>query len=113
MKRNNMMPIDPERLRNELKKRGLSIGGAGIEIGYSANYMNNNLSRKNISHAGIVAMEKVFNLKYDDYKPIQEAPTDYAFRDVVEAPADPIDYDRLYKTIYAAVYEAMKKVWNE
>lgn len=30
-----------------------------------------------------------------------------------EKSVDPIDYEKLWKVIYTATYEVMKKVWNE
>ncbi len=107
--------INGDKLRKLIEDRKLTNRQVSADIGYSSWYISNCISRGYIGTPAIKLLEKLYNIKYDDYKieepEIEEEP-------VVETETEtvnqiPFDYDKLRETIYDAVYWAVKKAWAE
>ena len=67
------------------------------------------LRRERFTGAAVAALKTMYNINPEDYAP--DEPAESAPEPA--APVDPINYDKLYNIVFHAVYEAMKKVWNE
>ena len=92
------------------------------EIGFSSNYLSAIIS----SEGGVPPMvskyiEKIYGIPLDDYKWTSEEEREAEYKaDNMELVMsrvlenyEAIDYERLYKVIYSAVYDAVKKAWSE
>ena len=64
-----MKPIDGVKLEKELKKRGISIYDASVQIGYSRNALKWSAKRGEISRRVLVSLKHCFNIDYDAIKP--------------------------------------------
>lgn len=115
--RSNQIKIDGKALAKILKERGLAMIKVSEEVGYHytnlSKCIRNNQMSKNMAR-GIelrygIPLEK-FVIPEEKPEPEQMA-IDLAPADPGK-PVDPIDYEKLWKVIYTAAYEAMKKVWN-
>ena len=98
----NTIKINPDRLREELKKRNLTFSTVGMEAGYSDAYISYCLKVAVISKPAAKALEILYHIPASAYSAEEPAKAEEKQEAVV-------DYEALYKCIYAAVYEAMKK----
>ena len=104
--------IDGKKLRAELKKRALIAAEVSNEIGYSGTYIKNACDSGKIRLAAVHSLKSLYNIEYNDIAPNHEPE---------EAPKQPekqvgesgIDYEKMYRMIYCAVYEAFKKALTE
>ena len=113
-----MKAIDGKKLSNELQKRGLTKAGVSQELGYSPVFVNNVCARNVINTPATLLLEKLYNIKYEDYAPDKEENvaelSESVSKETKETPVIPEDfYDKMYQMIYSAVYEAVKKAWSE
>ena len=104
-----MYPVDKDKLLKQLEKRNLTAKEVSLELGYNKFFISNCVNRGQINIPGAKSLEKFFNIKPEDYAPDPEVETIEAVEEVREIEIT-IDYDRLEKAIYAAVYQAIKKV---
>ena len=104
-----MFQIDREKLYEALKKRGLRNTAVCADLGMSGSYLANCAHRGKITETSAVLLERLYNIKREEYQLVQEEPVIPAKTPDVAA----LDYDKLYQTIYAAVYHAVKVVWSE
>lgn len=102
--------IDPNKLRAELTMRNLKLRTACEAMGYSKQALNDVLKRGHIGKPMATMLDKLFNIKIDDYKLYPE-PEDAENEPILAS--DGLDYEKLYKTIYAAVYNAVKQAWRD
>lgn len=113
-------PIDCEKLKKELTRRGLTLAEASREIGRASSYLNHHTNEGYTNKSTIMILEKMFNLSYDAYK--LEVPEQKP--EQLETPEDQLKgqmtfqlptmtKDEFWKVIYTATYEAMKKAINE
>lgn len=107
-----LIEVDSSKLRKAFEKRNLSYSDIMEVSGLTKNSILNYLKRGEVSKQFLAVMEAVYNIKYDDIKPVETVSPE-----VVEVqPAYPVptfDYDKLYKIIYSATYEAVKAAWKE
>lgn len=96
--------IDGDKLLNEVKKRGVTLREASVEIGMSSSYLGNCRSRGNMSGAAMLALKHTYNIDEPDIA-VQKGTGNSAGDET--APAK-VDTDELYRVIYSAVYEAVK-----
>ena len=106
--------INPEKLIEELKKRGLTHNRVSEELGYNRNYITGVLKAGRMGRGARKTLEVLYNIKPEDIAPEKEH---------AEEPQEPAEglqgtfteefWGRLYKTMYAAVYEAVRKAWSE
>lgn len=102
--------IDPDKLRTELAMRNLKLRTACAAMGYSKQALNDVLKRGHIGKPMATMLDKLFNIKIDDYKLRPETRTEEK-QETEKQPA--INYSELYKTIYSAVFNAVKQAWRE
>lgn len=109
--KNTMIEIDGAKLRAEIEKRNLSFTGLSKEIGHSHGYIGTVIARQVISPSTVKLLKTLYNIDLDSYK-IQKPepiPEQLSFIDELKKSEPLIDYDRLWKVIYTAVFEAIKK----
>lgn len=108
--RKELIDIRGEVLKEALTKRGLSCKQASLELGYGESFFNNCISRNKINTAAAKMLYLMYRIPEEEYivpelkvEPEKEEP---------EKPAEQaagIDYQLLFKVIYKAVLEALKK----
>ena len=113
MKNNNMVRIDGEKLRKAIESRGLIMSDASEELGFNRMFISNCRNRGQMSRYAMVALQSRFGIPTEEYmvkdkpeiiKVIAEEPVQQP-----EVKTEPIDYERLWKVIYTASFEAFKK----
>ena len=99
--------INGKKLRIELDKLGLTAEYISNEIGYQKTYIDQCIRKGHIARPAAMAIHQRFGVPFEAYKVKEEADEPKA--------AEPatFDYDALYKVIAQAVYDAVKKAWNE
>lgn len=108
VKTREMIKIDGEKLRKEIQLRGLTVTGCAQRIYRAGSTLNNALARNAINKDIADALEGLCNIPLSMYKiPDAEEETSK------EEKTSGFDYDEMYKMIYSAVYEAVKKAWSE
>lgn len=98
--------IDGEKLRAEFKKRNLTLAQVERECGFGQSTVSNYCSKNYVTNVVREMLALRYNIQFDTYKKVEdEAPQ-------VEVVPQHIfteeDWERLYKVIYSATYEAMK-----
>lgn len=97
--------IDGQALKRELDRKGYSYTEACHMIGRTSTFLTNIISRNVTSESSIKLIEAFLGIPKERYvvdgEPVQEEPVPQ------------LSEETLYKVIYAAVYEAMKKALNE
>lgn len=106
-KETNMMPIDGKKFESALKRRGIPMQQASREIGFASSYLGNCVALGRIRKAAVHTLKSLYNIEYNDIAPDSKTEEKHE-------PTNPvIDYGMMYKTIYGAVYEAVKKALAE
>lgn len=97
--------IDGQALKREIERKGYSYTDACNLIGRTPTFFTNIIQRGVTSESSIKLIEAFLGIPKERYvvdgEPVQEEP------------APQLNEETLYKVIYAAVYEAMKKALNE
>lgn len=117
--------VDIELLKDEAKKRGENLTTLSKGIGYGGGYLSGmcqknkaaNKTRGIPDRTAILLYER-YNIRIDDILRKSEAPVLEVIEPEPEATENEtkpfeMDWAQLYNTIYAAVYEAMRKALNE
>lgn len=115
-----MVDIDYRQLDELLKSKSISLTTAGTAVGRSWNYLRTGRIRKSVTDT----IEKLYGIKLEQYQMHAENPVNAEPVEIAEEPKNEeqpvivhsrvqIDYDELYKTIYASVYEAIKMALKE
>ena len=113
-KRATTVYIDGERLRAELEKRQLKQTIVSCQIGYEASYLNKCITFNKIARPAINLLQINYGISFDDYKRIEEETKEPQMVEVVQQIGFSEEEQRiLYKIIYSAVYEAMKRALSE
>lgn len=115
-----MVSINWKRLSDLLKEKGIDMNVAGRAVGKSWNYLRTDKIRKSVADT----IEKLYGIELERYQieepvekmeiaeePKKEEPKQE--QPVIVHSRVQIDYDELYKTIYASVYEAIKMALKE
>lgn len=102
--------IDGAKLRKAIAQRGMTFADVDRAMGHGSAYTSKIVSQGYYTKPARIMYEKLFGISYEDIKPdTQEEP---------EQTAEPVgggtalDMEGLYKTIYGAVYEAVKRAWE-
>ena len=113
-------PIDEEKLRKEITRRGMTLAEASKAIGRGCSYLNHHLSNGHTNMPTIMILEKIFNLPYDAYKldipepePVQPEESEKELPGQMVFQLPNMNKNDLWKLIYTAVYEATKKALEE
>lgn len=96
-----------EKLKDIIKSKGLTQAKISIALGRSHAYLSNGM----IDNGFLKALERYYGISGED---IEAKPVDGSkgSESVTEGP-EAADYDELYKCIYGAVYQTVKKALNE
>lgn len=106
MSKMNMIKIDKDRLYAELRKRGVRTADVSREFGFNPSYIANCADRGRVTNTTALLLERIYGIKREAYEAV-DAPVEIA---QPEIKSDGIDHDKLYQTIYTAVYHAYKQV---
>ncbi len=109
----NMIKIDSDKLYQQIKERGLTPVKICRDVGVNTGYFSNAKSRGTIANMMIVLLESRYGIPRDTYVVTEEEEVN-----VVEV----VQHDdffseenqqKLYKLVYSAVYNAMKRALSE
>ena len=108
-----MYEIDGVKLREELKKRNLTGKQVETECGFGISVINHYIRDNRISKMAVEILRMKYNILFDDYK-IDEVKPESPVTEVVQVSSiNEDDWKQLYKVIYSATYEAMKRALSE
>lgn len=100
-----MVAIDKEKLQRCFKRRGVTQVEVQRIIGVGTTYFSSSFETNRISMLVADALEAKFNIKKEEYAPEEiTVPVSESVASLTEE-----DWERLYKVIYSATYEAMKR----
>ena len=101
-----MVAIDKEKLQKCFKRRGVTQAEVQRIIGVGTTYFSSSFETNRISVLVADALEAKFNIKKEEYVPEEvTVPVNESVTPVLTAD----DWEHLYKVIYSATYEAMKR----
>lgn len=107
--------IDGEKLKLLLRANGLTQREASERIGNGGSFISSACRYGTMSLKAALAIEAILGIKRSDFEiadpEITEKPE--PTENASNLPSDSIDYDKLYRTIYTAVYNATKDAWKE
>ncbi|MBR2644879.1 MAG: hypothetical protein IKD54_06270 [Clostridia bacterium] len=109
----NMVPIDAGKLRAELQKRGFDAAKASVEIGYAPSYLASMVFKESakgkLPERALILLFERLNIRRESIEIVERAATEEP-----ETPprAASFDWDKLYTTIYQAVYDATLAAFN-
>ena len=116
-----VIEIDRSRWIEALRMVGLTQIKLSKELGLSDNYISSTIAQQNgLPYMVANYVEKIYGIKPETYAPVSAEREEAQYRAdnlelIISRSLDayqPIDYERLYKVIYSAVFEAMDKVLN-
>lgn len=116
--RSNQVIIDGQALAKILKDRGIAVTKASEEVGYHFSNLGRCIKTNHMSKNMAYGIELRYGIPREKFViPEEKTEPEQMAIDLVpvdkEKPVDPIDYEKLWKVIYTATYEAVKKAWNE
>ena len=110
------IPVDEGKFRMILKKRGLNQAEICREMFKAEGTIRSSFKRGYFTERVADAIVKVWNISPEMYAPDPVVETKTAKR----LPEQPVQmvfseeyYDRIYNVVFHAVYNAVKKAWNE
>lgn len=107
----NMVNIDSNKLREEIKKRGVTYRQASCNVGCSEDYFYNAFYTKRMKYSIVKMLDMIYNIKPEAYVQKPEEPAERPVNE--EIPNNGLDWQRLHNVIYEAVYNAFKNVMSE
>ena len=125
-KHGHFVKIDSEKLKAAIKARGLKASNISREFGFNYNYLSNAAFEGRLKKNVVLLLETVHGIKLDEYKYVEPEPAPEP--KPVPAPepkpveekaeekehvTGPIDYTQLYKTVFVAMYRAIKRAIAE
>ena len=105
---NSMMCIDKDKFVAALAKRGLNMATASLKVGFSYSYFGNCVARCAMPMATVLLVEHILDIPREEFQVVKEKPVIYPNKTPERSG---FDYDKLYQTIYAAMYHAYKQVF--
>lgn len=124
----NFVKIDGEKLKAAIKAKGLMPSNISREFGFNYNYLSNAAYEGRLKKNVVILLETVHGIKLDEYKYVEPEPAPAPEPKPVPGPepkpveekaeekehvTGPIDYTQLYKTVFVAMYRAIKRVIAE
>lgn len=108
MSRTATFKIDSSKLLHEINVRNLSLSQIDRDTGRSITYTSHMLRSGKIATSQAILLERMYGIMRKDYELVQPEPVV-----VMEPPKDTetpcvLNYDKLYQTIYAAVFAALR-----
>ena len=108
----NMVSIDSNKLREEIRKRGITYRQASCEVGCSEKYFDNVFYTKRMKYSIVKMLDMIYNINPEAYVQKPEEPRE-AEPEKDETTNNELDWQRMHNVIYEAVYNAFKKVMSE
>lgn len=109
--------INGEALRLELRKRGLLGVTVSKAIGYDQTYISHAIKDNRVARSAVLLLQTMYNINPDIYVVKEEPKTEEVKAEVAEVVQHvgltDDDFQKLYKVIYTAVYEATKRALSE
>lgn len=65
----NTKPFDQKKLKKELKKRGVTLEDASVELGHSRAYLSNAILSGKMAQHAIIGLERLYRITYDGIAP--------------------------------------------
>lgn len=91
------LEIIPEKLRNEIYNRNLTLKTASEELGYYKGFLSKSLGKKKINKTATILLDKLFNIKPEKYLAVIEK----------EDKEDEVNENKIYDIVYKAVIDAL------
>lgn len=107
--------IDGQKLKLLIAAKGMNQREASEKIGNGRSFISSACGYGCMSLKAALAIEAILGIKRSDFEIVEPEIAEEP-EHIENAPilaSDGIDYDRLYKIIYAAVYNATKDAWKE
>ena len=105
--------INGESLRSEFKMRGMTLSDASVKIGYEASYLSKATRDGLMPKSTMLLIQAMYNIDPEIYLLKEDEPIEAHIVEVVQHGLTDEDFQKLYKVIYSAVYEATKQALNE
>ena len=107
--------IDGQKLKLLIAAKGMNQREASEAIGNGRSFISSACGYGTMSLKAALAIEAILGIKRSDFEIVEPEITEESepTENASNLPPDGIDYDKLYKTIYAAVYNATKEAWKE
>ena len=109
----NMIKIDGDKLYQQIKERGLTPAKICRDVGVNSGYFSNAKFRSSMANMMIVLLESRYGIPRDTYVVTEEEEVNVV--EVVQHDDFFSDENqqKLYKLVYSAVYNAMKRALSE
>lgn len=115
-RKTNIAEINGEILGKELKKRKIPFSVASINIGFDESYISKAIRSNRISKSAVKLIQMIYGIDADIYIVKEELAVkdEQQVVEIVQSVGmtDEVKKD-LYKIIYSATYEAMKRALND
>ena len=106
--------IAPAKLIDQLAKRGLTPKQASLELGGSASYLSNNISRRTMTKRTLEALKAKYGITWEDIRPEPEKPPEPPAPDITMKLVEEAVYQALSRlNIEELFYRAMQRALNE
>lgn len=109
-------PINGEALRAEFKARGVTLFDASAKIGYDESYLSKATRQGMMPRSTMLLIQAMYNIDPEIYR-VKAEPEKKVETSVVEvvqhSGLTEEDFQKLYKVVYTAVYEATKRALSE
>lgn len=114
-RRNGTLEIDGQKLREEFKKRNLSLTQVERECGFGQSVVSHYCTNNYVTKLAIEMFALKYNIQFDTYKKVEEVPqVENQVVEVIQRTSfTDDDLQKLYQVIYSATYAAMKRALNE
>lgn len=97
--------INKTKFYDSLERRGLKLTHCSVEMGFGRSTLGMAVATGRITPTQSILLEKLYGIKKEEYEAIEETKK--------KKPESKADMNDFYKTIYTAVYNAMKQAWKE
>lgn len=102
--------IDPEKLRQEIAKRGLTASDASREVGYNDGAITNAINRGCVSNQLAFVLDKILNIKIDDLKPTAPATNPEAIAEQMRITPEGVQANILAEKIAEKLAPVLEKI---
>ena len=116
MPKTQTLPIDEEKLRSEIRKRGLTPSEVSTTLGRATTFISHAFQTGYIAKATTIQLEHMFNLKYEAYKPaepLMNKPLEVPERVVGGQMTFNLQHEISKKELWEIIYTANKKAYED
>lgn len=105
----NSQPVDPAKLKEIFKEKGLYAADISRSLGYGANTISSALSAGVFGAPMITALKNVYGIDYSEYAYIPEEKKTESTQEPEEQTINPADNNKLYETMKLAMLDAINE----